>query len=302
MTNFLVTIITPCFNQGRFLNDALKSIYNQSYNNWECIVVNDGSDDNTETIAKEWCNKDSRFRYLRTDHQGPSAARNIGLENCSGQFIQFLDGDDIIKPEKLKLQIESLQGTGNNAISICDYFPSIENDLSKELQGRYTSPFFKSSDYLREMIVNWEYQLSIPIHCFLFNSNFFKENHIRFNENLPNHVDWECWMNIFKLNPEIRFVNEKLAIYRIQPGGICNNKELMKKGFLQAIDIQLYKFDNHSKEYGLLEKKINQVKYGVFSKNRIWIYIVVIYRNTRRLVGKILRNLKLLKPIAQISL
>jgi len=101
---------------------------------------------------------------------------------------------------------------------------------------------FKSENHLHELIADWQTRLSIPIHCFLFKSNIFKDTRIIFNEGLPNHVDWECWMNVFKLNPEVKYTPLKLAVYRIQPHGKSADKEQMKKGYLQAIDIQKGKF------------------------------------------------------------
>ena len=104
----MISIVVTCYNQGRYLKDSLDSLLGQSFTSWECIVVNDGSTDNTEIIALEYCSNDNRFRYLYQDNNGVSSARNLGIMNCKGDFIQFLDADDAIHPDKLKTQLEIL--------------------------------------------------------------------------------------------------------------------------------------------------------------------------------------------------
>ena len=101
----MISIVLTCYNQGKYLKDSLNSLLSQSLTSWECIIVNDGSTDQTETIALEYCTADDRFRYLHQENKGVSSARNLGIENCKGDFIQFLDADDIIHPDKLKTQV-----------------------------------------------------------------------------------------------------------------------------------------------------------------------------------------------------
>lgn len=97
MENPLVSVITPCYNHAQYLPEALDSVLRQTYSNWECIIVNDCSSDNTEEVAKTYCNKDARFRYCPLDHnQGLCTARNKGIGMSSGKYILPLDADDII--------------------------------------------------------------------------------------------------------------------------------------------------------------------------------------------------------------
>ena len=91
-----VSVIVPCYNQAQFLDEALMSVLNQSYANWECLIINDGSPDNTEDVALRWCNKDERFVYLKKENGGLCAARNMGIEKATGEFILPLDADDKI--------------------------------------------------------------------------------------------------------------------------------------------------------------------------------------------------------------
>lgn len=97
-----IAVIVPCYNQGKYLSDALDSLLAQTFVDWECIVVDDGSTDNSAAVAKTYVAKDSRIRYVYQKNAGPSAARNKGVALTSAPLIFFLDGDDIILPELLK--------------------------------------------------------------------------------------------------------------------------------------------------------------------------------------------------------
>lgn len=104
----LVSIVVPCYNQARFLDEALNSVLCQSYAHWECIIVNDGSPDNTREVVEEWLKRDSRFIYIEKENGGLSSARNRGLEIAKGNYIQFLDADDLLCCNKLQKQIQIL--------------------------------------------------------------------------------------------------------------------------------------------------------------------------------------------------
>jgi glycosyltransferase involved in cell wall biosynthesis len=98
----LVSIITPVYNAARWLTETLDSVRSQTLTDWEHILVDDGSTDNSGSIVEAAVREDSRFHLLRTAHnEGPAKARNIGLESARGRFIAFLDADDLWLPEKL---------------------------------------------------------------------------------------------------------------------------------------------------------------------------------------------------------
>ena len=99
-SNTLVSVIIPCFNQGKFLHDAVESVRTQTYPHWECIIINDGSTDDTDKTAKALISDDKRFRYHYQNNRGLPATRNTGLKMTGGAYIQFLDADDIIRPQK----------------------------------------------------------------------------------------------------------------------------------------------------------------------------------------------------------
>lgn len=107
--NNLVSIIIPCYNQANFLDETLQSVINQAFKNWECLIINDGSTDNTEDIAKKWTQKDTRFKYLSKENGGLSNARNFGINHSNGEYILPLDADDKISDDYLKLAIDIFQ-------------------------------------------------------------------------------------------------------------------------------------------------------------------------------------------------
>ena len=100
-----ISIIIPCYNQAHFLDQALQSVLNQTYLNWECLLINDGSTDETEIISNKWIKKDSRFKYFYKENGGLSSARNFGLDNAEGDCIVFLDSDDCIEKNKLEASL-----------------------------------------------------------------------------------------------------------------------------------------------------------------------------------------------------
>lgn len=104
----LVSIIVPCFNAEKFLAETLTCVANVDYPNWECLIVNDGSTDQSEQIAGLFCEADSRFRLLSQENAGPSAARNMGIYHSTGQYILPLDADDLISKDYIKEAAEIL--------------------------------------------------------------------------------------------------------------------------------------------------------------------------------------------------
>lgn len=105
----MISVIIPSYNYDSFVGDAIKSIQAQTYKNWECIVVDDGSADNTKSIVGEFCKNDPRITYFYQENSGLSASRNNGIKKSSGELIALLDADDTFMPDKLEQQIRILE-------------------------------------------------------------------------------------------------------------------------------------------------------------------------------------------------
>ena len=107
MNEPLVSIITPVYNAERVLSDTIKSVQNQTYKNWEILLIDDCSKDNSAQIIKEFQKYDNRIKYIKLKkNSGASVSRNEGIRNAKGRFIAFVDSDDIWKPKKLEIQIK----------------------------------------------------------------------------------------------------------------------------------------------------------------------------------------------------
>jgi len=266
-----VSIIIPAYNQEKYISQCLDSVIRQSISDWECIVVNDGSKDNTQKNALAYAEKNPKIRIFDQSNQGLSAARNKGLREAKGDYIQFLDSDDAIKENKLKLQLDLLTQTTTLALSYTDYYYSVENNLNIPFPRLCLPPIFRSTNHLNNLIAHWENKMSIPIHCFLFDAKIFKKYNLSFDEHLPNHEDWDFLISLLRLNPKIFYIDQKLAIYRLRESSMVSNRSSMKTGFLQAIRKQQGLFPKNSTEYKLLIKKQKQVlhSYSLYKLGRV---------------------------------
>lgn len=106
----MVSIIIPTYNRAHLIGETIQSIIDQSYSDWECIVVDDGSTDGTDHVLKEWCLKDDRVTYYNRPSSRPkggNACRNYGIELAKGEYIQFFDSDDLMFPNKLELSVSA---------------------------------------------------------------------------------------------------------------------------------------------------------------------------------------------------
>lgn len=175
------SVIVPCFNQAQYLPDALKSVLDQTFQDWECIIVNDGSTDNTKEIALDWINKDKRFRYLEKVNGGVSDARNKGISICAGEYILPLDADDLIGAEYMDKASEVLDTRSDIGIVYCNAeyigdrsgrinYPDFSEELMLKRNLIFCSAVYRKSDYLKTKGYNtnmiygledWDFWLSL---------------------------------------------------------------------------------------------------------------------------------------------
>lgn len=223
----LISVIVPCYNQANYLEECLQSVLNQTYKNWECIIVNDGSKDNTEDIAEKWVKKDNRFRYLYKENGGLSSARNAGTDMAKGSYIQFLDSDDMILPEKFE---KSMKFADNAEIIYSDYY-ELKN-------GKEAPPYID----LKNNVFNFQNllfgEIQIAMHCAII-SKKIALNH-KFNENFKLREDLIFWIEVLYENPAIEFVNEKLAVYRDNPAGGSKNPQMID--IVKSTILHIYDF------------------------------------------------------------
>lgn len=212
----LVSVIVPCYNQGAFLNETLESVYKQIYSDWECIIVDDGSIDNTMETAQSWALKDNRFKYYYKQNSGVSSARNFGIGLAQGEFLQFLDADDVLDDRKIQYSISELNKSNIKKIHIVvSNFKMMSTD-SKEFYPAFCELMEESLTF-ENFLYNF---FSIQLQCGFFEAKLFEN--IKFPENLSAQEDWIVWVNLFKDNPSYVFIDLPLAYYRINPCGRMN--------------------------------------------------------------------------------
>lgn len=229
--NPLVSVIVPCYNQAQYLSEALQSILDQTYTNWECIIVNDGSPDATHEIAQQWVAQDFRFKYIYQENKGVSSARNLGLEYALGEFIQFLDSDDILEKDKIMLSLNSLQN--NNYDLIITNFKTFSSDSSLALEH----PNFLKSNFLNfeSILYEWGLNFNIPIHCGLFLASFFED--FEFSNDLKGNEDWMMWLCFFKKKTLVCFIDKPLVYYRSHEGSATKNLTIMNDSYIEVIKL-----------------------------------------------------------------
>ena len=128
-----VSIITPCYNAAPYIETTIASIQQQTLSDWEMIIVDDGSTDNSVEVIQAIIAEDSRIKLIHKENGGSASARNIGLELAKGEFIQFLDADDTIAPDKLQRQV-TIMDAENLDVTYTDY-QIVENTTIYPIKG-----------------------------------------------------------------------------------------------------------------------------------------------------------------------
>lgn len=213
--NELVSIIMPSYNTGKFIKKAIKSVINQTYNNWELIIVDDCSRDNTDEDVKNI--KDDRIKYIKNEvNRGAAISRNIALREAKGRWIAFLDSDDLWEKDKLEKQIRFMK-TNNYYFSYTNYIEIDENDNPNG--RRITGP--KKITKIGMYNYCWPGCLTV-----MYDSSKIGLIQI---ENIKKNNDYAMWLTICK-KANCYLLNEDLAAYRKRSGSISNHsyKTLIK--------------------------------------------------------------------------
>lgn len=244
----MISTIIPCFNQSRFLRESVASLQRQTVADWEAIVVDDGSTDDTAAIAAALASEDSRVRVVRKVNGGLSSARNAGLDVIRGDWVQFLDADDVILPFKFEQHMQACSDAWSGTLTYVDYRHGREDDVYAAVHSdRPPIELNHPGNPMLDFASRWEFAFSIPIHCPLFPAALFRESGLRFNTSLPNHEDWYMWMDILRRTRAMIYIPVIGAMYRVHPASMCRNHALMAKGFRLAVNQQL-KRGNHDPE------------------------------------------------------
>lgn len=222
-----VSVVIPCYNQGFYLHDCLTSILMNTDVSTEIVVVDDGSTDRRSLLGLEEAKTISNVKVVSQPNQGLSSARNTGLENCRGKYIQFLDCDDLILPNKFSLQIDHIETTGID-VSISNYLTSDETVCNFNLHNT----ILKYPFTLKSFLYNWERGFSIPIHCGLFKRECL--SFPCFPVDFYSKEDWLFWVKLMLRNTKLAYIDIPLAVYRLHSNNMTKSKNEMGRSWLDA--------------------------------------------------------------------
>lgn len=247
----LVSIITPAYNTERYLKDTIESVIKQDYDNWELIIIDDCSKDNSKSIAERYMQVDKRIRLISLEkNSGVAFARNTGIKAARGRYIAFLDSDDLWYPDKLSSQIKYMQD--NNYYFTFTGYEWIDKDGTK-LNKVIKVP--TEVDYRRLLKGN-------PIGCLTV---IIDRNKINKLEMLPiRHEDYAAWLCIVGEGINAYGINRNLAQYRKTNSSLSSNKfkvirwtwDIYRKNqnlsFLRSVRcLAMYAFNTSLKYMGL---------------------------------------------------
>ena len=234
--NEKVSVIVPCYKQADYLAETLDSVLAQTYSNWECVIVNDGSPDNTDDVVERYLTQDSRFKYIKQQNSGPSVARNNGIENSCGEFILPLDADDLIAPSYLEKAVNVFRQQPKTKLVYC----------KADKFGLVNEPWvLEDYDYDRFIWYNCIFCTAMFKRCDFFKAGGYRANMTHGLE------DWDFYLSLLKKDDLVYCLDDILFHYRIK--NISRNTEWLKKSHDEMI-IQVC--NNHPEIYSPYKESV----------------------------------------------
>jgi glycosyltransferase involved in cell wall biosynthesis len=185
--NALISIIIPTYNRASMLDAVLNSIHEQSYTNWECLVVDDGSTDNSKEKVRQWIFRDHRIKWLErpsSKKKGANACRNFGLEKSQGSYINWFDSDDLMMPLKLEQQMTQLKES-NYFYSICQ---TERYDAVHQKSFGLRAEAITSKDPLNDYV---QFSIFWTTGAALWKKSFIQEHNLRWDEDVQQSQDYD---------------------------------------------------------------------------------------------------------------
>ncbi|MGD1844567.1 MAG: glycosyltransferase family 2 protein [Salibacteraceae bacterium] len=236
----LVSIIIPAYNASNFLRETLDSVLQQKYSHWEAIVVNDGSKDDTLQIARKFAAEDARFQVIDQANAGVSVARNNGFQQSKGEYLAFLDADDLWHPDFLQARVEVLDtqpsvGLVNGAVA------TIGPD-SKPLPDQYQG----HGDHVVRDILEFAPKVTIPSNLLCRKSVYHSIG--GFHPLLSNVADKMLFIE-FGRSSKVVCLQQTHLYYRLHPNSMHRNLDLMEADYLRFLNVLTEKglFEQHSR-------------------------------------------------------
>ncbi len=226
----LISIIIPTYNRSHMIRHTLESVENQTYSNWECLVVDDGSEDETEFILQKFSEKDNRFRYLKRPQdrkKGAASCRNIGLENSKGAYIQYLDSDDILATNKLEVHKGILEKLDRLSMATCKWgkFYSKSDEI---IVHKQMPTYFSTNKPLELLNIFGNTSSYLPLHSYFISAELSKKAG-KWNEDLSNNDDGEYFTRIILNSSSVQFSNKTWVLYRAGANNRVSNLKIREQ-------------------------------------------------------------------------
>lgn len=222
-----ISVVIPAFNAMKYLPQTVESLIQQTYEEFEVIIVNDGSSDNIESWFRNSIH-DPRFRLISQRNQGLSGARNTGIQNSKGDFIAFLDADDLWHPQKLEKQVMALQRSPDAGL-VYTWLQFV--DESAVPNGRVVKHYYEGKVWPQLTAFNFVGCGSVA----MVRSDCFDAVGM-FDRDLDSYVeDWDMWLRIAQ-NYEFALVKETLVYNRKYSGSLSTHWQKMEKSFTKVIE------------------------------------------------------------------
>lgn len=241
-----VSIVIPAYNAARYVKEAVDSALAQTYSNTETVAIDDGSTDDTRKVLEPYIAQ-SKIKYIYQKNKGLAGARNTGIKDSSGEYIAFLDADDVFLPEKIEEQVKTLEANRSYDVCYCDI--SHFDDSGRFYHHRYKYPSGEILEpLLRKQFIN---PLTVAARRELFDKYGY------FDEGLRRSEDWDLWLRWAHAGVKFYYLDKILAKYRIRSVGnlssIESEPEMKEKnlliferfgGQLSEKEKEKYRFEN----------------------------------------------------------
>lgn len=233
----LISIVIPLYNAEKWINEAIKSVLAQTYENWELIVIDDGSTDSSvEQVLESYDQETRRLKIISTKNLGQAKARNRGIDESSGDLIAFLDSDDIWHPQKLQIQMETLAQTNYCVGAGCDYeiFSDFDRKSKGIVQARWSVPM------VRKWIAFEGFGALLPSTILLRKDTVNKLK--GFNENLELSTDLDFAYRLIHLG-DVASVDRPLVFYRHRAGQMHRDYDLLRRDYSYLLKQESFKYE-----------------------------------------------------------
>ena len=218
----IFSIIIPVYNVEKYLRDCLDSVLGQSFADWEAICVNDGSSDGSSAILEEYAEKDSRFKVICRSNGGLSAARNTGMDAANGEYILFLDSDDWMEPDALKVIAQSLNDEDMLCFSGRRFFEATNtyNEADQLVEKIYE----KGMAYYNENALLHRDFAFVCVVLRAYRRSFLVDNGLRFKEGIFHEDNLFTPMACFYAG-QVKQINACLYNYRVRANSITDSNQ-----------------------------------------------------------------------------